>query len=108
MFKALRVHTRLMRFLVLLFAAGLAAPMAVPAQQHSDQREAFEARRLGRVLPVREIERRVVPTMRGSEYIGFDFNAGPAVYTLKFLRDGTMIWVDVDGRTGQVLGRTDR
>lgn len=97
-----------MRTIVFLLAAGLLAPAAAPAQHHVDQRQAFEARRSGRVLPVREIERRVVPTMRGAQYIGFDFDAGPAVYTLKFLRDGTVIWVDVDGRTGEVLGRTGR
>ena len=92
----------------ILLAAALLAPAAAPAQQRSDQREAYEARKQGRVLPVREIERRVVPLMRGAQYIGFDFDGGAAVYTLKFLREGTVIWVDVDGRTGQVLGRTGR
>jgi uncharacterized membrane protein YkoI len=95
-----------------LLALGLLAPTAVPAtalgQHHSDQRRAFEARREGRILPVREIERRVIPSMGGAKYIGFDFDGGPAVYTLKFLRDGQVIWVDVDGRTGTVLGRTGR
>lgn len=95
-----------MRIPFLLAAAAL-APVA-PAQHHSDQREAWEARREGRVLPVREIERRVVPSMKGAQYIGFDFDGGTAVYTLKFLREGQVIWVDVDGRTGQVLGRTGR
>ena len=57
-------------------------------------------------MPLSEIERRVVPTMRGAQYLGFDFDAG--VYTLKFLRDGKVIWVDVDGASGQVLGRTGR
>ena len=66
-----------------------------------------EARRAGRMMPAREIERRVVPTMRGSQYLGFDFD-GATVYTLKFLRDGAVIWVDVDARTGAVLGRTGR
>ena len=57
---------------------------------------------------MREIERRVVPSMPGARYLGFDFDDGPSVYTLKFLRDGQVIWVEVDGRTGQVLGRTGR
>ena len=64
-----------------------------------------EAARGARLLPIREIERRVVPTMKGAQYLGFDFD-GASVYTLKFLRDGNVIWVDVDGRTGAVLGRT--
>ncbi|WP_375392361.1 hypothetical protein [uncultured Sphingomonas sp.] len=83
----------------------LAAP--APADQHrDDQWRAFEQRRDGRLLPLREIESRVVPTMRGAEYIGFDFDGGSGVYTLKFLRNGTVIWVAVDGHSGQVLGRT--
>ena len=92
--------------LAFLAAPGLMAP--VPAQHHSDQKRAFEARREGRVLPVREIERRVVPTVPGARYLGFDFDDGASVYTLKFLRDGQVIWVEVDGRTGHVIGRTGR
>ena len=46
--------------------------------------------------------------MTGAQYIGVDFDPGSAVYTLKFLRGGAVIWVDVDGRSGQVLGRTGR
>lgn len=45
--------------------------------------------------------------MRDSQYIGFDYDAAEAIYTLKFLRNGTVIWVEVDGRTGKVIGRTD-
>ena len=46
--------------------------------------------------------------MKGAEYIGFDFDGGSGVYTLKFLRNGSVIWVEVDGRSGQVLSRTGR
>jgi hypothetical protein len=78
--------------------------------RRSDQQEVFEARRAGRILPLPEIEKRVVPAevKRGGRYIGFDFESPPGVYTLKFLRDGTVIWIEVDARTGQVLGRTDQ
>lgn len=76
--------------------------------QRGDQWRAFEQRREGRILPLREIEGRVVPGMRGAEYIGFDFDGSEGVYTLKFLREGRVIWVEVDGRSGQVLGRTGR
>jgi hypothetical protein len=78
--------------------------------RRSAQQEVFDARRAGRILPLPEIERRVVPTetKRGGRYIGFDFESPPGVYTLKFLRDGTVIWIEVDAQTGQVLGRTDQ
>ena len=87
--------------------AGVAVAQA-PDQRRGDQRSAFEARKTGRSLPLREIEARVIPTMRGAQYIDVDYDSGSAIYTLKFLRDGTVIWVDVDGRTGQIVGRTDR
>ncbi|MEG3164561.1 hypothetical protein U1701_08150 [Sphingomonas sp. PB2P19] len=87
-----------------------AAPVlaAESDQRRGDQMSAFEARRQGRALSLREIEARVVPTMKGAQYIGFDYDSGSAIYTLKFLRDGNVIWVDVDGRSGQIVGRTGR
>lgn len=90
--------------------AGQPAPMLAgePAQRRGDQMSAFEARKTGRQLSLREIEARVIPTMRGAQYLGSDYDSGSAIYTLKFLRDGTVIWVDVDGRTGQIVGRTGR
>jgi hypothetical protein len=86
----------------------LAAPAPVLDQHRGDQWRAFEQRREGRILPLRAIEGRVVPSMRGADYLGFDFDGESAVYTLKFLRDGRVIWVEVDGRSGQIIGRTGR
>jgi hypothetical protein len=91
---------------LLLLAAPAPAAHAPPQRREQDQ--AWAARRDGRLLPLKEIERRVVPTMPGAQYIGVDFDAGSAVYTLKFLRGGAVIWVDVDGRSGQILGRTGK
>ena len=90
-----------------ILAAAVAASLATPvgAQRRGDQVEVFDAMRGGRILPLREIERRVVPTVPGAQYIGFDFDSGSGIYTLKFLRNGNVIWVDVDGRSGQVIGR---
>ena len=88
-----------------LLALLLLAPGGEALAQRRDAEMAREMRREGRMLSIREIERRVVPTMARAQYLGFDFD-GAAVYTLKFLRDGNVIWVDVDARTGQVLGRT--
>ena len=93
----------------ILFGLATATAPAPPEGvdlQHRDQQEAFRAAREGRILPSREIEARVLPTMRGSQYLGFDLDFGSAVYTLKFLRDGKVTWVEVDGRSGRILGRT--
>ena len=86
-------------------AAGVAVAQA-PDQRHGDQRSAFEARRTGRSLSLREIEARVMPMMQGAQYLGFDYDPDRGIYTLKFLRDGAVIWVDVDARTGQITGRS--
>ncbi len=57
-------------------------------------------------VSVREVERRVIPRMPGAQYLGFDYDPASDVYTLKFLRNGSVIWVDVDGRTGNIVKRS--
>ncbi len=91
-----------------LLLLPVASPAVAQPEQTRDNLAAWRALREGRILPIKEIEKRVVPTMKDAQYIGFDFELPSAVYTLKFLRDGTVIWVDVDGRSGQVIGRTGR
>ena len=66
---------------------------------------AFRAHRSGQMLSLSEIEARVIPTMRGMRYIGSTFDRDSATYTLKFMRDTSVVWVDVDGRTGRIVGR---
>ena len=83
-----------------------AAPGIEPDQRRSEQARAYEETRHGRILSPRVIEAKVIPTMKDYEYLGFDLDFGSAIYTLKFLRDGTVIWVEVDGHSGQILGRT--
>ena len=104
-----RAYATAMKVPVLL-ALLLVAPAAGQGhdQRRSEQMRVYDARRDGRILSQREIERRVVPTMPGAQYLGFDLDMASAVYTLKFLRDGAVIWVDVDGRSGQIIGRTGR
>ncbi len=91
-----------------LAAIFAATPVAAEPQKRGDQMQAFDARRQGKLMSLRNIEKRVTPTMAGAEYLGSDFDADTGVYTLKFLRNGNVIWVDVDGRSGQVIGRTGR
>jgi hypothetical protein len=104
-------YARRMKMLVKpVFCACLAAlPLvgSVAAHAQDSNQEAASQRRLqGNLLPVREIERRVVPRMPGAQYLGFDYEPSTGVYTLKFLRNGSVIWVDADGRTGNILRRT--
>lgn len=91
-----------------LLATLVASAAPAVAEQDRDSVQAWRATRQGRVLPLKEIERRVVPTMKDAQYIGFDLELPSGVYTLKFLKNGNVIWVDVDGRSGKILGQTGR
>jgi len=98
-----------MKMLVPLALSALAAlgPASAPAEpvQRRDQQEAFDQLRKGRIMPLREIEARVLPRMAGSQYLGVELDSSTSIYTLKFVRKGTVIWVYVDGRSGKVIGQ---
>ena len=86
-------------------AALVTGAVAVPAgaQSRGDQASAREEMKAGRTLPVREIERRVIPQMRGHEYLSFEYDGNSSAYRLKFLKEGQVVWVDVDARTARIL-----
>ena len=85
---------------VLLTAAG--GPPAL-AQSRGDQASAREQIQEGRTMPLREIERRIIPQMKGNEYLGVEYDGVASAYRLKFIREGQVIWVDVDARTARIL-----
>jgi hypothetical protein len=83
--------------------AGLLATPAL-ADPPRDADRAFDAKRQGRAMPLPKIERRVMPFMGGADYLGPEFNGER--YRLKFVKEGRVIWVDVDAATGRILGRS--
>jgi hypothetical protein len=85
------------------FAAGLIATPAL-ADPPRDAQRAFQATREGRSMPLPRIERRVMPLMPGADYLGPEFNG--TTYRLKFMKNGRVIWVDVDAATGRIKGRS--
>ncbi|HEX5183970.1 MAG TPA: PepSY domain-containing protein [Allosphingosinicella sp.] len=97
------------RFLLLVCAFGSLAG-ALPAAAHPprerDQDIAFRARREGRFMPLRAIEARIVPHMRGYDYLGPELDPGTGHYRLKFMRGPRVVWVDVDARTGEIVARS--
>lgn len=99
-----------MRFspLALLLLAGFTLPatMADARPRDREQDAAFRARQEGRIMPLRSIEARIVPQMRGADYLGPELDPGMSRYRLKFLKSGRVIWVDVDARTGAILDRS--
>ncbi len=95
-----------MHFLLLLLAAfGLVVPtVSADAQglhKVREQDRAYRAARQGEILPLPMIRSRIrVP---GAEFIGAEFDGRN--YRLKFMRGAEVIWIDVDARTGRVVGR---
>jgi uncharacterized membrane protein YkoI len=84
-----------------VFAAGLPA---VSAQaRRGEQVQARMDMAAGQVKPLREIERKVIPRMRGMQYLGPEYDSLAQVYRLKFIDKDRVIFVDVDARSGEVI-----
>ena len=71
-----------------------------------DQGEARKEMKAGNQLSLREIEKRVLPKMRGAEYLGPAYDAAAHAYRLKFIKEGRVMYVDVDARTGKIINRS--
>ena len=71
--------------------------------QMREQERAWEATRDGRSMPLPQLERRVMPMMGGADYLGPELNGD--TYRFKFMQNGRVIWVDVDGR-GNIIRRS--
>jgi hypothetical protein len=67
-----------------------------------EQDRAFEATREGRSMPLPQLERRIIPMM-GGDYLGPEMNGD--TYRFKFMQNGRVIWVDVDGQ-GRIIRRS--
>lgn len=79
---------------------------ALDGKRRGEQSEAREQFMAGQVKSLRDIESRIIPRMRGMQYLGPEYDAGSQVYRLKFLDSGRVIFVDVDARTGAILRQT--
>jgi uncharacterized membrane protein YkoI len=84
-----------------LLAGGSAGP--VLAQASGDQSRARQQMQSGQTMSSRDIERRIIPQMKGHEYLGFEYDGAASAYRLKFIDGGQVVWVDVDARTGRIL-----
>ncbi len=92
-----------------LLSAGFLAlgltPAAAQQSRRIEQESAFQATRDGAIRPLRQIEGQIVPNMRrkGASYIGAELDSISHRYRLKFMRESSVIWVDVDGKTGSII-----
>jgi uncharacterized membrane protein YkoI len=83
------------------------AAMAITAEaRRPEQDSAYSEARSGNIRPFGEIRARVAPRMAGASYLGSEYDPGSATYRLKYMRSGSVIWVDVDARTGAIIGRS--
>jgi hypothetical protein len=94
-----------------LLLAGLAVSVSVPSTagprtRDREQDAAFRATRNGSFVSLRQIEAHIVPAMRGFTYLGPELDADAGRYRLKFMRGPQVVWIDVDARSGQVIGRS--
>ena len=95
-----------MKYIALISIIGLAFTPVAGARRKGAQDRAFEAHQSGQIMALHDIESRIVPKMPGCDYLGPEFDAYSGIYRLKFMRGGTVIYVYVDGRTGQIIGRS--
>jgi hypothetical protein len=106
--------TMFRNFLATVLAVGLlSAPALSEPPRHGpgrafeaprrDADRAFQGVRQGRSMPLPELERRVLPFMGGADYLGPELNGDN--YRFKFIQNGRVIWVDVDGQ-GRIIRRS--
>lgn len=88
-----------------IFALNLGSVSAL-AQTRGDQGQVRKEMKAGNVRPLREIESKILPQMKGMQYLGPEYDAAAMAYRLKFIRDGRVMFVDVDARSGKVMRRS--
>ena len=93
-------------FVAALAVLSLAPAVVAEGQRRREQDEVYQAHQAGQVMSLRQIEQRIVPRMAGFDYLGPEFDPGTASYRLKFMRAGSVVWIDVDARNGAIIGRT--
>lgn len=94
------------RFFVLLALALPLTARPALAEPGSEQGQVRKEMRAGNVRSLRDIERRVLPMMPGAQYLGPEYDPAAMAYRLKFIRDGRVTFVDVDARSGAILGQS--
>ena len=83
--------------------SGLTSAPAL-ADPPRDADQVWRNRQQGRSMPLPQLERRVMPMVGGgADYLGPELNGD--TYRFKFMQNGRVIWVDVDGQ-GRVVRRS--
>ncbi len=88
--------------LALLFVA--ASPASADRNRVPEQDALRAGVQSGEYLPYSEMRARAQGRVEGRMY-GSEFDPGPGRDRFKLQRGGSVIWMDMDGRTGRELGR---
>ena len=91
------------RTLLAAVVAALLTSAPALADPPRDADKAFRSREQGRSMPLPQLERRVMPLMGGADYLGPEINGN--TYRFKFMQNGRVKWVDVDGQ-GRIVRRS--
>ncbi len=103
LYRAGCVMKKLLAFLVVPMIAATSPTLAGPGGEQGQARKEFRA---GNVRSLREIEGRVLPMMDQAQYLGPEYDPVALAYRLKFIRNGRVIFVDVDARSGEIIRQT--
>lgn len=94
------------KFVLMIAALSAAAPALAQAQSGQprprDTEAAARGVRHGDILPLPAVRERV--RIPGATLIGADLLSNGFIYRLRFMRGSNVMFVDVDARTGRVLG----
>ena len=91
-------------FRPLLFALAFATA-AVPAVAQREQDSAYKLAKEGHIMQLGDILAQVSPHVAG-KFIGSEFDAVHVMYRLRYMDGGTVKNIDVDARTGRIIGRS--
>lgn len=91
---------KLVASLILALLLPAAPALAGPGDEQGKARKELRA---GNIMRIRDIENRIIPAMGGAQYLGFEYDPAMLAYRLKFIREGRVIFVNVDARSGEVI-----
>ncbi|MEL7727945.1 hypothetical protein AAG612_00210 [Citromicrobium bathyomarinum] len=103
---------------LLLGCAIVATPAPALAQSNPAQDAARRDTQSGKALPLRQLEQIAFRALGGPlcsnsrndgncyEYLGFAYDPVAMAYRFRFIRKSVVIDIDVDARTGRVIGRS--
>jgi len=83
---------------------AVASPALADRNRVPEQDALRNGVRSGEFLPYQEMRARAQGRVDG-QMIGSEFDPGTGRYRFKFQRGASVIWMDMDGRTGREVGR---